>query len=69
MNVESDKIEPSIEPLEIAQDETSVNTTVSYISLTYRSAIFQTPITQGPTEHQVHLDSITLPILTPSDSD
>ena len=69
MNVESDEIEPFIEPLEIVQDETSMNTKVSYISLTYRSMIYQAPTTQGPAEHQIHLDSITLPILTPSDSD
>ena len=69
MNVKSDEIELSIEPPEIVQDETSVHTIVSYIYLTNRFVIYQAPITQGPTEHQIHLDSITLPILTPLDSD
>ena len=69
MNVEFEETEPSIEPLEIAQDETSVNSSVSYISLTDKSMIYQAPTSQGPTEHQIRLDSITLPILTPSDSD
>ena len=69
MNEESDEIEPFIEPLEITQDETFVNTTVSYISLIDRSVIYQTLTTQGPAEHQIHLDSITLPTLTPSISD
>ena len=69
MNVESHEIGLSIEPLEIAQDVTSMNTTISYIFLTDRSVIYQAPTTQGPTKHQIHLDSITLPILTPSDSD
>ena len=69
MNVESHEIGLSIEPLEIAQDETSVNSSVSYISLTDKSMIYQAPTSQGPTEHQIRLDSITLPILTPSDSD
>ena len=69
MNIEFDEIEPSIEPLEIAQDETSVNTTDNNISLTYRSVIYQAHTPQGPVEHQDHLDSVTLTILTPPDSD
>ena len=69
MNVKFEEIEPSIEPVEIAQDEISVSDTINNISLLNRSVTYQAPIAQGPVKLQIHLDTITSPILTPSDSD
>ena len=51
MNVKFEKIEPSIEPFEIAQDETSANTIVGDIFLLDKSMLHQALAVQALIEH------------------